>query len=106
MAVAMPLPLAVSVIEETLDPPALMKLAPLAFTGRVKVTAAPALSSPVTVAVMMLVCPALTEVVDAATETDRSVVGGGAVFVIVMDAVAPTSVLTRTVSEAMLFPAV
>jgi hypothetical protein len=77
MAVAMPLPLAVTVIEETLDPLALMKLAPLEFTGREKTTAAPELLSPVTVAVMMLVCPLLTEVGDAAIETDRSVVGVG-----------------------------
>jgi hypothetical protein len=75
MADAIPLPLAATVIEETLDPLALMKLAPLEFTGREKITAAPELSSPVTVAVMMLVCPPLTEVGDAATETDRSIVG-------------------------------
>jgi hypothetical protein len=74
MADAIPLPLAATVIEETLDPLALMKLAPLEFTGREKITAAPELSSPVTVAVMMLVCPPLTEVGDAATETDRSIV--------------------------------
>jgi hypothetical protein len=86
MVIAMPLPLAVTVTEETLDPLALMKLPPLEFTGREKVTAAPALSSPVTVAVMMLVCPTLTEVGDAATE--RSVADAVPVLLVITTAAA------------------
>jgi hypothetical protein len=66
-----PLPVVIVTVE-TLAPEALMKLAPLLFTGMVRVTVsfAPELVPPVTVAMMTLVCSPLTVAGEALSAID------------------------------------
>src|SRR3989339_2197066 len=98
MAEAMPPLPVVIVIVDTLTPAALMKLAPLSLTGMVRVTTslAPELVPPVTVAVMTLVCPPLTEVGDAARA--RTAPAGPALRVIQTAFDEPFARPARTVS--------